>query len=285
MVFVFLPFLNFSMLIAEDYSLAIGAIFRNEEPYLKEWIEFHRLVGVEHFYLCNNLSTDRSIDVLKPYIKKGIVELIDWPFDSNNRKEWQKVQLGAYDYILNLARNRAKWVAFIDSDEFLFPVKKKKLQDVLNHLEEFGGVAVNWQNFGTSHVSKIPKNKLLIETLIYKAPKNWQRNRFTKSIVQPKFVKNYFRNAHIPNFVKGAYNVNTKGEKILKVCSSYVLIDQLCINHYWTRDENYFQNVKLARLKRRNFKINDQAEETNQIKDKTIFRFIPKLKKSLKSSV
>lgn len=30
--------------------LAVCAIFRDEAPYLAEWIEFHRLVGVEHFY-------------------------------------------------------------------------------------------------------------------------------------------------------------------------------------------------------------------------------------------
>ena len=34
-----------------QYKVSIGAIFKNEALYLKEWIEFHRIVGVEHFYL------------------------------------------------------------------------------------------------------------------------------------------------------------------------------------------------------------------------------------------
>ena len=38
--------------------LAVCAIYRNEAPYLREWIEFHRLVGVERFFLYNNESTD-----------------------------------------------------------------------------------------------------------------------------------------------------------------------------------------------------------------------------------
>lgn len=42
-----------------DY-LSIGAIFKDEAPYLAEWIEFHRLVGVEHFFLYDNLSTDEK---------------------------------------------------------------------------------------------------------------------------------------------------------------------------------------------------------------------------------
>ena len=28
------------------HYLAVCAIYRNEGPYLREWIEFHRLVGV-----------------------------------------------------------------------------------------------------------------------------------------------------------------------------------------------------------------------------------------------
>ena len=42
-------------------TLAIAAIFRDEAPYLKEWIEFHRAVGVERFYLFDNLSTDHCV--------------------------------------------------------------------------------------------------------------------------------------------------------------------------------------------------------------------------------
>ena len=40
------------------YKVSICAIFKNEAKYLREWIEFHKIVGVEHFYLYNNFSTD-----------------------------------------------------------------------------------------------------------------------------------------------------------------------------------------------------------------------------------
>ena len=40
--------------IERKYNVAICAIFKNEEPYIKEWIEFHKIVGVDHFYLYNN---------------------------------------------------------------------------------------------------------------------------------------------------------------------------------------------------------------------------------------
>ena len=59
-------------------SLYVCAIFKNETPYLKEWIEFHRIVGVEKFILYQNNSVDDYRYVLDPYVAEGIVELIDW---------------------------------------------------------------------------------------------------------------------------------------------------------------------------------------------------------------
>lgn len=79
----------------EDYSykLSILAIFQNKECFLKEWIDFHRLMGVEHFYLFNHLSSDDYLSVLQPYLSIGLVELYDWPYPSQEGDEadWTRV--------------------------------------------------------------------------------------------------------------------------------------------------------------------------------------------------
>ena len=59
-------------------SLYICAIFKNETPYLREFIELHRIVGVEKFILYQNNSSDDYHSVLDPYVAQGIVELIEW---------------------------------------------------------------------------------------------------------------------------------------------------------------------------------------------------------------
>ncbi len=38
------------------WSIVLSAVFQNEAPYLKEFIEFHKLMGVEHFFLYNNMT-------------------------------------------------------------------------------------------------------------------------------------------------------------------------------------------------------------------------------------
>ena len=39
----------------KKYKISICGIFKNESCFLKEWIEYHEILGVEHFYLYNNL--------------------------------------------------------------------------------------------------------------------------------------------------------------------------------------------------------------------------------------
>ena len=71
------------------YQVSICAIFKDEAPYIKEWIEFHKIVGVEHFYMYNNFSSDNYMDVLSPYIERGDVTLIDWPVPQGQMKAYK----------------------------------------------------------------------------------------------------------------------------------------------------------------------------------------------------
>ena len=65
--------------------LSICAIYRDEADYLAEWVEFHRLVGVERFFLYNNLSSDHHREVLAPYVDEGLVTVRDWPVTDGGR--------------------------------------------------------------------------------------------------------------------------------------------------------------------------------------------------------
>ena len=60
----------------KEFYLSIGAVFRDEDDFLAEWLEFHLCVGVEHFFLYNHFSaTDQHEDILRPYIASGLVTL------------------------------------------------------------------------------------------------------------------------------------------------------------------------------------------------------------------
>ncbi len=261
-------------------ELALTAIFQNEAPYLKEWIDFHLIQGVQFFYLFDHFSTDSPEKVLFPYIEKGLVKLTKWPISYSDVYEWTEVQCLAYERAVHWACGKTKWLAILDVDEFLFPTQGN-LIEILGSFEEFGAVCVNWQVYGTSRVTKIPENKLLIEMLNFKTPSMQMTNQYVKSIVRPERVKG-FDNAHSALFFEGFYQVNTKKERFEGCSSATVEIDLLRINHYSLRDEYYLSTQKIKRLEKWWPEKEDRKakfEAMNLVEDKSIHRFIPELKR------
>lgn len=281
---VFLLLFNISYATSR-YTLSICAIFRDEAPYLKEWIEFHRLVGVEHFYLCNHHSSDDYASVLQPYIDKGIVELFQSESneETNNIFLFNSIQCDFYTKSVKRACGVSKWLACIDIDEFLFPAQENNLLTVLKKYQDCAGIAVNWQVFGTSWVQQILPGHLLIEELTRCHSYDASVNYHIKSIVRPKYVKE-FLSPHYANYLEGYSQVNTDHTSFQGPFSPYVQVDVLRINHYWTKDEDHFYNVKLPRrvlwgLSNESMIANLDAMNVEQ--NTEILRFVPKLKKRL----
>ncbi len=162
-----------------DARLAVCAVFRDEAPYLAEWIEFHRLVGVDHFFLYDDRSRDAGREVLGPYVAGGLVTLEECAMPlASGGQGW------AYDDALGRARGQFRWLAFIDVDEFLFSPEQDSLVNVLAAFEAHPGVLVNWQVYGSSGLQRRP-DWLVIESFTRRARTEWVRNRRVKSIVDP----------------------------------------------------------------------------------------------------
>lgn len=262
------------------YTLSICAIFQDEAPYLKEWIEYHRLLGVEHFYLTNHASQDNFREVLLPYIQEGLVELKEEHAKGDDFESFHAIQCNAYTHCLKTARGQSKWVAFIDIDEFLVPIKEQSLAQFLIPYEKYGALGVNWRCFGTSNVKEIPKNKLMIEMLTCCTESTYANNLYIKSIVRPECALR-FENPHQPVFEDGFFAVNTDRFAFQGKMSDYVLTNKLRINHYWTRDEHFFYHKKVARQKRWGGTPDPEAifAKMNCNKDEMILRYVPSLRK------
>lgn len=282
--------LFFSQISAFEYNLSIMAIFRDEAPYLKEWIEFHRLVGVEHFYLIDHLSTDHYQDVLQPYIDAGIVDIDHCETEYVNWK-WNTLQIKLYRDKMDEIKFQTYWLAIIDIDEFLFPVEEDNLLDLLERYDKYSGLSANWQMYGTSDIEKLNEGDLQIEKFTWKAKENYKDNRFVKSIVKPYHVNiRNISSAHFCPFYPGFYCVDENRKKINFNRSENVSVNKVRINHYWTRDINYLYTRKIpSYAKRRDEKTRDMALEreanTHAVEDTLIWRFLPALKERMENFV
>src|SRR4051794_6571949 len=159
----------------EQY-LSACAIYLDETRYLREWIEFHRLVGVEKFFLYDNGNTDDHFDVLAPYLQDGTAVVHRWPA--------QPGQHSAYEHCLETHGGQSRWIAFLDLDEFLFSPTYRPVSDLLVEFERHPGVVVNWAKFGTSgHRTRPPG--LAIESYHYRKTYPPGSSEQVKCIVDP----------------------------------------------------------------------------------------------------
>lgn len=114
---------------------------------MKEWIDFHRLAGVDHFYFYDNDSSDNLKEVLQPYIDEGIVEYEACP--------GKRPQCEAYNRAVKAHRWDCRYMGFIDDDEFVYCVdQKQSIKDVLHEVLDGNNDAVTLTvdraNFGSS---------------------------------------------------------------------------------------------------------------------------------------
>lgn len=264
------------------YELGIVTMFKNEACNLREWIEYHRLTGVEHFWMYNNGSTDNWAEVLDPYIKAGLVEVIYWPKPSPD-SSWVCEQIYAFKDGLQRARGQARWVAVIDIDEFLLPLVDKTIPACLKrHFSKASAIYVNWRNFGTSHLT-LSKNEPFLLKLTSCSRLRHASNIVGKSIVQPDKVclEKVWYPHHFP-LQAGCFYVN--GDNIPMKFSGIDLPTDgkqhekfVRINHYILRDDDYFYNVRLRNAdSARRAQFVEQYKSFSLAKDKKIIEYLKK---------
>jgi len=265
------------------YELAIGSMFRNEAPYLKEWIEYHKMVGVSHFWLYNDNSTDNWSEVLQPYIDAGLVEVFDWPTPPGTAYFHRQVE--AFRDAVQHARGNTTWLALIDIDEFLLPMQNRSVPECLNsYFSHASAIYVNWRNFGTGGVY-LPQGEPILFHLTAASKVRHSFNKIGKSIVRPEavdLVSTWY--PHYCGLLPGAHYVNGNRQQLS--FDGWILnLDNkhhekyIRINHYRLRDENFYQNYRLARVNQgldNKKELLEQHASFSAVQDFSLVQFIKK---------
>lgn len=258
----------------KDVELAIVTIVKNESEYIKEWIEYHKLVGFSKFYIFDNDSTDNLDNVLDPYINDGTVVL--------NKILGQGKQLDAIEQGIQLAKNTSKWLAIVDVDEFIVPLNGYTISGILNS-KKSNGLLIGWMIYGSNHLLKKPKG-LVIENFTKHADYNFIADY--KMIVNPRKVLKVIH----PHWIQVLGKIrNENGKRIHQY--PYVNVDwqlpasmkKIRINHYYSKSLEEFQSkahrgfADGAQRGMRN--INDFKEhDQNEVEDNVMEKYIRKLR-------
>lgn len=256
--------------------LALCAIVKNELPYLPEWLAYHRVVGVDQVLLYDN-GSDVPLDS-RPGAKSMWEGVSVVPYPGSNR------QAEAYTDGIRRMLGKTAWVAFVDIDEFLVPLKHDSLPEVLSKFASSGGLAAHWQTFGAGgHQYRAPG--LQMEAFLLRAPDDWAWNTHIKTIARPECALRALDGHHF-QFRPARPCVNDRGARVDGPMSSAITHDLIQVNHYFTRSAMEFEQ-KLQRgapsgnPKPREFfrVVNDSAS----VRDERILGFAGAVRKLLAS--
>jgi hypothetical protein len=168
---------------------ALVCIAKNEDHYIKEWIDYHIKLEFDHVFVYAN----------------------DWKYSTDNNKvsiyEYNGFakQLEAYNDFVKTKSNGYNWAAFFDVDEFLVLKKHNHVKSFLQDYNDYAAIGINWALFGDSgHKSVVNGEYSVLKRFTHKGKSTYAHNNHIKSIV--KLPTNHM--VHIHNLGTTWHNLN-----------------------------------------------------------------------------
>lgn len=170
-------------------KIALVSIVKNEDDYLKEFVNYYIDLGFDHIYIYNDDSDNHPSLFLEKEIKEGyitIIEVIPEYIEINNKnvKYFTKYQNSVYSEAIKIY-NEYDWLAFFDLDEFLEIKINKRLKELLNEYMDYPAIGINWVIYGANGQFK-KESGTVIQRFKYNNNKEEKINPHIKTILQPK---------------------------------------------------------------------------------------------------
>jgi O-antigen biosynthesis protein len=208
-------------------KIAICTIFRDEAPYLLEWLAFHKMIGVDRFFLYDNGSSDAGRDLINRSSFAHDVTLTDWPERPG--------QLSAYNHFrVNHAREFT-WAAFIDIDELIMPLTGGSIRTILSRriYRPFAAILFQWLVFGPCGHDRRPEG-LVIENYTRRLPESAHASRHVKTLVRTEHLLGIDYTPHAAECSGPA--CNSRGDEVLPYAIQPTEChDVMVVNHYFTK--------------------------------------------------
>ena len=222
-------------------DVALCAIVRCENKYLREWVGHHLALGVKKIIICDNsYDGEEQPVVLSDFILNGQVEVLDF----RNQGGDYNVQDVAYNYVYRRYGSTFGWIGFLDIDEMVDGCDD--LPKLLNG-KDADVVVLSWRMMTDSGlVHYEPKPVMDRFTVPAKQPRYQDGKEFVKCFVRGGISGLTFETQpHCPTQPKGLHVVNAKGEQVEQSAAILPNYDVAWVNHYHTKTaEEFLEKVR-----------------------------------------
>jgi hypothetical protein len=215
--------------------ITLGLVVKNESKYLKEWVLYHRLIGVDNFSIYLHNNTDNSADVLEDLgvnFKNVYSEALG--FEVKNK---------LYTEIIQEANT--EFVCCLDIDEFIVLPEHDDIKDFLDSslFDGFGGIVLHQNIFGSSGHNDSP-NGLVIENYTKRHLDNFDFPKNYPNFHQPydlfKIIKTIVRRRSLKKVLDShEYLTHTpivdENGQLYKKYTCNRTLSNIRLNHYFTK--------------------------------------------------
>ena len=257
-----LPNISMSKKVNEKYYSAICLIIRDENDYLKEWLEWHSALGIEHFYIYDNgadIAPVSRVIARMSRTEQEKITVINWT-DS-----YEHTQHDAYAHCLDNFGEDCYWIGFLDADEFLRIIEETtSINEFLKAYEEFGALRVSWLQYNAN--GRAIKEKLPLKQLFTQTVPGWDETGLGKVFVQPIKVEKML--THHATLKANEKTCNENFEILRNVFRERFSADKIVIDHYYTKSyEEWCRKIKRG-----------SADPVYQRKYDEFFKYNPEMK-------
>lgn len=141
-------------------KVIMSTLVYNEDSYIRQWIIFHKRLGIEHFIIYDNSKIDdkrsyKSMEksshlpkVLEDFIADGTVLLLNWPYPKRMKKSGISGQTTQQCHSLWAFRT-SLYIGFFDIDEYVNMQQHKSIPEFLASevSEDIGSIALCNKDF------------------------------------------------------------------------------------------------------------------------------------------
>lgn len=241
----------------------ICAIVKNEQRFIREWVEYYLNIGFDKLYIFEDFGSDSHYNEIHDYISENKVELIQLETANfvPHYNKGTKVQGDLYSrFLLKCQKeNLADWVGFFDVDEFIMFEDGWNLEKLEEEFKDTGGVLLSWKLYGANGHMKRPEGKVV--------------DNYTQHLPEGTRLDNCSKQWNVKSLV----NVhNCHGKKSIHVFDDCVFTDGLpyeegdmvyekaWLNHYYTKSwEDYLDRIFKRGNMQNNFRCLDKFFKCN----------------------
>ena len=223
-----------NLIINKDIALCV--IAKNENLYIKEFVEYYKNLGIKKIYLYDNndINGENFNIILNKYINYGFVKI-------KNIRGKSEIQTLSYNHCYKTNLNKYSWFLFLDVDEYLFIKNNRTLLNFLsdNRFLNCNSIFINYNEYGDSDLLEYDNRSIF--------------KRFTKSrygICGKSLTRGGLKHAkidiHKPLYIKNYCNSEGGCEELFKdkISTSKIIVNDAEIKHFITKSlEEFYQRL------------------------------------------